>query len=90
MSTQKFNMGQMSATDVNKAALSDKVQCNNGKDWPYISGYHLSRQQKHSVSQDDKSSTYIMPFNVSEVLEWVHCNTETFGMKLSWSYLKSW
>lgn len=42
-----------------------------------------------SVSQDDKSSTDIMPFNVSEVLEWVHCNTETFGMKLSWSYLKS-
>ena len=48
MPTQKFNMGQMSATDVNKAALSDKVQCNNGKDWRYISGYHLSRQQKHS------------------------------------------
>lgn len=27
--------------DVNKAALSDRVSCNNGKDWWYIVGYQI-------------------------------------------------
>ena len=27
--------------DVNKVVLSDKVACNNGKDWRYIVGYQV-------------------------------------------------
>ena len=26
---------------VNKVVVSDKVQCNNGKDWQYIVGYQV-------------------------------------------------
>ena len=29
----------ISTIDVNKVVLSDKVSCNNGKDWRYIVGY---------------------------------------------------
>lgn len=46
MSTQENNMEQIFTIDVKKALLSDKVLCNNGKDWWYTLGYHLSRQQK--------------------------------------------
>ena len=30
--------------DVNKVVLSDKVSCNNGKDWWYIVGYQVDRE----------------------------------------------
>ena len=30
--------------DVNKVVLSDKVPCNNGKDWQYIVGYQVDKE----------------------------------------------
>ena len=70
--------------DVNKVVLSDKVTCNNGKDWRYIVGYQVDGEAitplimkmpknifSYGVSQYDKNSAYTLSFNVSEVSEWV-------------------
>ena len=69
--------------DVNKVVVSDKVFCNNGKNCHYIVGYQVSEApiplfikklkniSSYGVSQYDKNSAYTMPFNVSEVKEWV-------------------
>ena len=69
--------------NVNKLVISDKVSCNNGKDCRYIVGYQVDgvlvplfiKMPKnifsYGVSQYDKTSAYIMPFNVSEEEEWV-------------------
>ena len=44
--TTKGFYGQRQITDiftidVNKVVISDKVPCNNGKDWHYIVGYQV-------------------------------------------------
>ena len=70
--------------DVNKMVLSDKVPCNNGKDWRYIVGYQVDWETikplfiktpqnifSCGVSQYDQNSAYTMSFSVSEALEWV-------------------
>ena len=70
--------------DVNKVVLSDKVPCNNGKDWRYIVGYQVDGETimplfiktpknifSYGVPQYDKNSAYTMSFNVSETSEWV-------------------
>ena len=59
--------------DVNKVVLSDKVLCNNGKDWRYIVGYQVDGKTiippfikmlknifSYGVSQYNKNSTYTM------------------------------
>ena len=63
--------------------MSDKVQCNNGKDCLYIAGYQVdealiplsikTRKNKfsHGVSQYNKNSTYTMSFKVSDEKGWV-------------------
>ena len=64
--------------------LSDKVPCNNGKDWLYIVGYQVHGQTiiplfiktpknifSYGISQYDRNLTYTMSFNVSEAPEWV-------------------
>ena len=69
---------------VNEAVLSDKVPCNNGKDWRYIVGYQIDGETiiplfiktpqnifSYGVSQYDKNCAYTMSFNVSESKEWV-------------------
>ena len=68
---------------VNKVVVSDKVSCNNGKDWCYIVGYQVNEALiplfiktpknifSYGVSQYNKNSTYAMLFNVSEAKEWV-------------------
>ena len=70
--------------DVNKVVLSEKVPCNNGKDWRYIVGYQVDGETiiplfiktpknifSYGVSQYDKNSAYTMSFNVFEAPEWV-------------------
>ena len=70
--------------DVNKVVLSDKVPCNNGKDWRHIAGYQVDGETiiplfiktpknvfSFRVSQYDKNSSCTMSFNVSEAAEWV-------------------
>ena len=69
--------------NVNKVVVSDKVLCNNGKDYHYIVGYQvdgalmppLIKTPKnifsYGVPHFDKSSSYTMSFNVSEEREWV-------------------
>ena len=70
--------------NVNKVVLSDKVLCNNGKDWRYIAGYQVDGETiiplfiktpknvfSFRVSQYDKNSSCTMSFNVSEAAEWV-------------------
>ena len=69
---------------VNKVVLSDKVSCNNGNNWRYITGYQLDEETiiplfikspkyifSYGVSQYDKNSSYTMSFNISETPEWV-------------------
>ena len=62
---------------------SDKVPCNNGKDYRYIVDHQVDEALvplfiktprdlfNDGVSQYDKSSAYTMLFNVSEEKEWV-------------------
>ena len=62
--------------DVNKAVVSDKVLCNNGKGCRYIVGYQVDgalmllfiKMPKnifsYGVSQYGKNSAYTMSFNV--------------------------
>ena len=69
--------------DINKAAVFDKVPCNNGNDCRYIVGYQLDDALiplfiktpknifSYGVSQYDKNSAYTMSFNVSEEKGWV-------------------
>ena len=70
--------------DINKVVVSDKVPCNNGKDWRYIAGYKVDGETIiplfiktpknifiYGVSQHDKNSAYKMSFIVSEVPGWV-------------------
>ena len=70
--------------DVNKVLLSDKMPCNNGRDWRYILGYEVDGERimplsiktpknifNYGVSQYDKKSTYTISFHVSEAPEWV-------------------
>ena len=70
--------------DVNEVVLSDKVPCNNGKDWRYIVGYPVDEETiiplfikkpknifSYGVSQYDKNSTCTMLFNVSDAKQWV-------------------
>ena len=64
--------------DVNKMMVSDKVPCNNRKDYRYIIGYYVDAALiplfiktpkiifSYGVSQYDKNSAYTKPFNVSE------------------------
>ena len=86
--TTKDFYGQRQITDIfmidlNKLVISDKVPCNNGKDYRFIVGYHTDGALiplfimtpknifSHGVSQYDKNSAYTMSFNVSEEKEWV-------------------
>ena len=64
--------------------VSDKVSCNNGKDYYYIVGYQvdevlaplllfiktLKNIFSYGVSQYDKKFAYIMSFNISKAKEW--------------------
>ena len=80
--------GQRQITDiftinVSKLVVSDKVSCNNGKDYRYIVGYQVDGALtqlfiktprnifSYCVSQYNKNSAYTMSFNVSEEKEWV-------------------
>ena len=75
--------------------VSDKVPCNNGKDYRYIVGYQVDKSLiplfiktpknifSYGVSQYDKNSAYTMSFNVSEAKEWVS------QYKKIWNEIKS-
>ena len=63
--------------------VSDKVPCNNGKDWRYIVGSQVDGALiplfietsknifSYGVSQCDKNSAYTISFNVSGEKAWV-------------------
>ena len=69
--------------NMNKLVISDKVPCNNGKDYRYIVGYLADGALRqlfiktpknvfsYGVSQYHKNSAYTMSFNVFEEKEWV-------------------
>ena len=69
--------------NMNKLVISDKVPCNNGKDYRYIVGYLADGALiqlfiktpknvfSYGVSQYHKNSAYTMSFNVFEEKEWV-------------------
>ena len=86
--TTKDFYGQRQITDiftinVNKLVVSDKVPCNNGKDYRYTVGYQADGAPiplfiktpknvfRYGESQYNKNSAYTMSFNVSEEKEWV-------------------
>ena len=68
--------------DVNKLLISDKVPCNNGKDYRHIVGYQVDGALiplfiktpknifSYGASQYNKNSAYTMSFNISEEKEW--------------------
>ena len=43
----------ISTIDVNKVVLSDKVSCNNGKDWRYIVGYQVDWEKNYTTVYQD-------------------------------------
>ena len=82
VTTEDFH-GQRQITDIftidiKKVVVSDKVTCNNGKDYHYIVGYQVGGALmplfiktpknifSYGVPQSDKNSAYKMSFNVSE------------------------
>ena len=92
--TTKDFYGQRQITDiftmdVNKLVISDKVQCNNGKDCRYIVGYQVNGGPiplfiktpknifRHGVPQYVKNSAYTISFNVSKEKEWMRIWNET-------------
>ena len=87
--------------NVDKVVLSDKVPCNNGKDWHYILGYQVDGETiiplfikmpknifSYGESQYDKNSSYTMSFNISEAPE-RGLQYKPIGMRLNHSYLKN-
>ena len=66
--------------------VSDKVPCNNGKDYRYIVGYQVDEALvplfiktpknifSYDVSEYDKNFANTMSFNVSEEKAWVPQN----------------
>ena len=68
----------LATMDIRKVSVSDKVSCNNGKDWKYVIGYQhentiiplLVKTPKnvfsYGVSRYDKNAAYTMSFNVGE------------------------
>ena len=79
---------------------SDKVSCNNGKDWPYIVGYQVEGKTiipliiktpknifSYGLSQYDKNSASTISFNVSKHLGGCF-SIEKLGMRLSHSHLE--
>ena len=69
---------------VNKVVLSDKMPCNNGRDWRHIVGYQVDGETiialfiktsknifSYGILQYGKNSSYTMSLNVSEAPEWV-------------------
>ena len=85
--TTKDFYGRRQITDlftigVNNLVVSDKVSCNNGKNYRYIVGYQVDGALmplfiktpkdifSYGVSQYDKNSAYAMLFNVCEVEAW--------------------
>ena len=50
--------------DVNKVVLSDKVPCNNGNNWRYITGYQVDEETIIPVFI--KSPKYIFSYGVSQ------------------------
>ena len=85
--------------DVNKVVLSDKVLCNNGKDWRHIAGYQVDGETiiplfiktpknvfSFRVSQYDPAQCHLMFLRQQS-----RCfSIETCGMRLSNSYLQNW
>ena len=84
--TTKDFYGQRQVTNIfminiNKV-VTDKVPCNNGKECRYIVGYQVDEAMtplliktlrdilSYGVSQHDKNSVYVLPFNVSEEKAW--------------------
>ena len=69
--------------DVNRLVVSDKVSCNNGKDYRHVVGYQANgvlvplfiktpkQCFSYGVSQYDENSAYKMSFNVSSEKGWV-------------------
>ena len=85
--TTKDFYGRRQITDlftigVNNLVVSDKVSCNNGKNYRYIVAYQVDGALiplfiktpkdifSYGVSQYDKNSAYAMLFNVCEVEAW--------------------
>ena len=106
--TAKDFYGQRQITDiftidVNKVVISDKVLCNNGKDFRYIVGYQVDEALiplfiktswnifSYGLSQYDKNSTMPIQCHLMSLRKKGGClNIKRFGMRLSHSYLKKW
>ena len=87
--------------NVNRVVVSDKVSCNNGKDWHYIVGYQVDEVLiplfiktpknifSYGMSQYDK--TLPIQCHLVSLRKKSGClNIKRFGMSLSHSCLKKW
>ena len=88
--------------DVNKVVLSDKMPCNNGKDWRYIVGYQVYGETiislfiktpktylamvYHSMTRTPSTQCHLMFLRHQNLC----FSIETFGGRLRRSYLKNW
>ena len=87
--------------DVNKVVVSDKVPCNNAKDCRYIVLYQVDGVPVPLFIKTPKNSLVMACHNTVKALP-IQCHSvslrhqngcfsiETFGMRLSHSYLKNW
>ena len=88
--------------DVNNVVVSDKVTCNNGKDYRYIVGYQVDGMLILFFIKTPKDIyIFMVCHNARKALsrqchsmslrEKGEClNIKRFGMRLSHSYLKNW
>ena len=53
-SLRKKQVTRILTININKIVLSDRVPCNNGKDWWYIVDYQVCRNDHIIVYQDTK------------------------------------
>ena len=86
--------------DVNKVVLSDKVSCNNGKDWRYIVGCQVDGETIVPLFIKTPKTYLAMACHNVTRIQPAQCHLmflghlsgcfsiETFGMRLSCSYLK--
>ena len=105
--TTKDFYGQRKITDIftidiKKVVVSDKVLCNNGKDYHYIVGYQVDGALMRLFIKTPKNIfSYMVCHNLIKTLP-IKChsmslkkkseclNIKRFGMRLSHSYLKKW
>ena len=86
--------------NVNKVELSDRVLCNNGKDWQYIVGYQVHGETVVPLFIKTPKNI-VKVYHNTTIIQLIQCRLiflrfwsgwftiETFGTRLSRNYVRS-